>query len=160
MAVKSSFPRWSALVACGGGASRCAYGCTGCGACVSACKLGAIRLPEGGPARVDADRCAACGACVRACPQGIIRLHDRGNPIAVLCSNREKGALARERCGHSCIGCGLCQRACGAAAIQVAEHRAVIDEARCLGCGMCAVSCPRQVIRDLRGILTAGLSLK
>ena len=154
MAVKKRFPFQSALVACGGGASRCTYGCTGCGACVSACRFEAIQLPERGPARVEEDRCIACGACVSACPQGIIRLHDCGNPIVVLCSNREKGALARERCGRSCIGCGLCQRSCGAGAVRV-EHRAVIDESRCLSCGMCAVSCPRHAIRDLRGVLTA-----
>ncbi len=45
--------------------------CTGCGACVTACPTGAIRLVNG-VATVDADRCRECEVCMRACPVGAI----------------------------------------------------------------------------------------
>ena len=63
MAFKKKFPYKAALVACNGscGATReepkCAYGCLGCGACVSACKFGAIHLSDNGVADVD-------GSCI------------------------------------------------------------------------------------------------
>ena len=41
--------------------------CTGCGICVEACPVEAIRLADG-KARVDADTCVDCGACVSQCP--------------------------------------------------------------------------------------------
>ena len=59
MAFKKKFPYKAALVACNGscGATReepkCAYGCLGCGACVSACKFGAIHLNDNGVADVE-----------------------------------------------------------------------------------------------------------
>lgn len=156
MAVKKIFPYRAALAACAAGCQEtgCAYGCTGCGACVSACKFGAVSLKDGA-AVVDEAACTGCGACARACPQQIIHIHECANYIVVKCSNRDKGAQARKQCPVSCIGCGLCERTCTAGAIKVTENRAVIDESICLSCGMCAVKCPRHVIHDLRGILTA-----
>ena len=142
-----------AVVACSQGSGACPYGCTGCGACAAACPTGAVRLLPGGPAEVAADRCAACGACVDACPQGIISLWDRANPIAVQCSNRERGALARRQCGGSCVACGLCEKICTAGAVRMEENRPLVDGELCLNCGMCAVNCPRGAIRDLRGLL-------
>ena len=59
MAVKKRFPYRAALVACNGGCRTakdgqgCADGCIGCGACIQACKLGAIFLNEYGAAEVD-----------------------------------------------------------------------------------------------------------
>ncbi len=41
--------------------------CTGCGVCVEACHLGAIRI-AGGKAVIDRARCVACGDCAKACP--------------------------------------------------------------------------------------------
>lgn len=156
MAVKKKFPYKAALVACSRGCpdGACTYGCMQCGACGAACKSGAIFTGANGAAEVAEDRCTACGACVRACPQGIIRLHDCANYIVAKCSNRDRGPLARQQCPASCIGCGVCEKACTAGAVQVVENCAVIDEDLCLSCGVCAVKCPRQVLRDLRGILT------
>ena len=60
-----------ALVACNGGCRNesCAYGCLGCGVCVSVCPAEAIALNENGVAEVDETRCLGCGACADACPQ-------------------------------------------------------------------------------------------
>jgi ferredoxin len=44
--------------------------CTGCGACVNVCPMGAVSLC--GVARVDSTRCAGCGLCVEHCPVGAI----------------------------------------------------------------------------------------
>ena len=41
--------------------------CTGCGACVGVCPVGAVSL-ENGTAVTDRSLCAGCGACIEACP--------------------------------------------------------------------------------------------
>ena len=45
--------------------------CIGCGACVSACPFGAMKLVDG-KAVVNPDLCTLCGACVEACPVNAI----------------------------------------------------------------------------------------
>ncbi len=45
--------------------------CTGCGVCVTACPVQAIRL-EDGVARIDTQTCRARGACTDACPRHAI----------------------------------------------------------------------------------------
>jgi len=46
--------------------------CTGCGACVKVCPVGAIALMDG-KARVDEELCTGCGACVGVCPEDAIQ---------------------------------------------------------------------------------------
>lgn len=131
-----------------------------CGACVEACRFGAVQINDLGCAEVDEEKCIGCGACARKCPRGLIDLRRTEYRIAVLCSNRDKGfdpatkTGARTVCDVSCIGCGLCVKKCPADAIHVVEFRAVIDYDRCLSCGACGDVCPRHAIRDRFGIIT------
>jgi MinD superfamily P-loop ATPase len=50
--------------------------CTACGACLEACRFGAILPPgaTGDPYRVDAIACEGCGACALVCPVAGIQL--------------------------------------------------------------------------------------
>ena len=57
--------------------------CTGCGACVEVCPVGAIAL-VGGKARVDEETCIGCEACVDACPEGAIQPVAQGELVPVL----------------------------------------------------------------------------
>ena len=52
---------------------RVGEGCTGCGACLSACDAGAIALHDG-RASVDQSQCKGCGRCAAACPAGAIKV--------------------------------------------------------------------------------------
>jgi NAD-dependent dihydropyrimidine dehydrogenase PreA subunit len=50
--------------------------CTGCGACVELCPVGAIRLIEeasGNHAEIDQAKCQQCEVCIEACPEQAIR---------------------------------------------------------------------------------------
>lgn len=49
--------------------------CTGCGACVSACRFDAIAM-TGGKAVVDTSFCEGCDVCRRVCPENAISLVD------------------------------------------------------------------------------------
>ena len=46
--------------------------CVGCGACESACPVGAI-VDKDGKKEIDATKCAGCGSCAGACPMGAIK---------------------------------------------------------------------------------------
>jgi ferredoxin len=49
--------------------------CTGCGACVKRCQVGAVSVAaKKQPAVVNLDRCIGCGLCVPACPTQSITL--------------------------------------------------------------------------------------
>ena len=144
----------TAYVRCRGGSISCAYGCLGCGLCVSACRLDAISIGDAGIAEVNRDKCVGCGLCARACPQNIIGMIEDGYNIQPACSNKDMGKTAREACVNSCVACRLCERTCPADAVRVIDNKAVIDPEKCICCGMCAVKCPRGVIRDMNGIMT------
>lgn len=63
--------------------------CTGCGACVRACPVEAMRMtsandperPKSLVAVVDHDRCLGCGLCVRECSVSAIRLEERDERV-------------------------------------------------------------------------------
>ena len=56
--------------------------CTGCGACVDVCPVGAMALIDG-KARVNEETCTGCEACVDACPEDAIQPVVRGELVPV-----------------------------------------------------------------------------
>ena len=128
-----------------GGPKECQYGCVGLGSCVSVCKFGAISAKDG-VAVVDEEKCVACGACVKKCPKNLIRIVPQSKHHAVLCSNKDKGAIAKDLCKKSCIGCGICVKNCPNDAIKVENFLAKIDYDICWDCGVCAEKCPKKII--------------
>jgi len=51
--------------------------CSGCGACLDRCQMGAISLSAGDLAAVNPDRCIGCGLCVTICPTEALRLQGK-----------------------------------------------------------------------------------
>ena len=132
------------------GDTACAFGCLGCGDCVSACQFGAISMDPGtGLPVVDESRCTACGACAKACPKKIIELRNkgpRGMRVFVSCVNKDKGVVARKACSAACIGCGKCAKVCAQEAITVENNLAYIDFSKCKLCKKCVAECPTGAI--------------
>ena len=48
-------------------------GCIHCGACISVCPVGAIRMTRSFEVAFDKDRCISCKVCVPVCPVGAIK---------------------------------------------------------------------------------------
>ena len=135
------------------GETGCAFGCLGCGDCVSACQFGAIRMnEETGLPEVDDDKCTSCGACVKACPRHIIELRKKGpknRRVFVKCVSKDKGAIARKNCLNACIGCGKCQKECPFEAITVENNVAYINWQKCRLCRKCVAVCPTGAIHEI-----------
>lgn len=51
--------------------------CDGCGACISACPEGAIRIVNGKATLVKESLCDGLGACIKECPRGAITIEER-----------------------------------------------------------------------------------
>ncbi|NLN64756.1 MAG: RnfABCDGE type electron transport complex subunit B [Clostridiaceae bacterium] len=128
-----------------GGPSSCIYGCVGMGSCMKVCPFGAISV-ENGLARINEAKCNACGKCVAECPKMIIRLVPACSEYSVVCSNHEKGAVARKNCQVACIGCQKCVKTCPVEAITMDNLCAVIDPVKCENCGKCIEVCPTKAI--------------
>ena len=88
-----------------GGPKTCSFACIGLGDCTKVCKFDAIHIVDG-VAKVDKDKCTGCGACANICPKQVIMI-DAGGPRkpVVMCSNKDKGAVANKLCTTSCIAC-------------------------------------------------------
>ncbi len=135
----------------GMGETQCLYGCLGEGDCEHACLFGAIKVdPVTRIAQVDESKCTGCGVCAKTCPRGIIELRPlgpKGRRMAVLCNNKDKGALAVKECKNSCIGCGKCVKTCEKfEAITLDANLARIDPDKCRLCRKCEEACPRGAI--------------
>lgn len=125
-----------------GGPKDCIYGCLGLGDCVKACPYHAIKLCNG-VAVVNSELCKACKQCVAACPKKLIELLPLNkSKAAVLCKNKDKGAVARKECKMACIGCMKCVKVCEAEAVTVVNFNAHVDTEKCTGCGKCKEACP------------------
>ena len=131
-----------------GGPDACNYGCLGCGDCASVCPVEAICLMDG-IARVDRRICIGCGLCVKTCPKAIITLVPAVKTVANLCSNRDKGAVARKLCTNACIACKKCEKSCPTGAITVVDNLAVIDYDKCVDCGACVEGCPTHCLQKI-----------
>ena len=64
-----------------------------------------------------------------------------------MCSNKDKGAVARKVCQVACIACGKCARTCEYGAITVENNLARIDPDKCCACGKCVEACPTGCIK-------------
>lgn len=154
-------PRPVAFVRCGGaspvceGGPVCEQGCVGCGACVAACKFGAVSINDHGVAVVDRELCRGCSMCMRKCPRGVIEMVSPDRPIRVRCINASPGKESRAKCAVSCVACGACVRVCPADAIHLDGYHAAIDYELCFACGMCATKCPRDAISDAFGMFAS-----
>ncbi len=127
---------------------ECDYGCLGYGSCVNACTYGGIRI-QNGVAVVDPEKCMGCGACAAVCPKGLIELVPSDKPVAVKCSNKDRGPEVKKVCTAGCIGCKICTKQCESEAITVEGNLAHIDYEKCTGCEKCAEKCPSHVIRKI-----------
>lgn len=131
-----------------GGPNVCLRGCVGCGDCTKECPVNAICLVDG-VARVDSRLCINCGMCVKTCPKGIIFMVPASGKAVMLCSNTDKGAVARKACKNACIGCKKCELNCPEKAIKVENNLAVIDYDKCTGCGVCVENCPTHCLKTI-----------
>lgn len=135
------------------GDTACAYGCLGCGDCVTSCQFDAIHMDQVTQLPIiAADKCVACGACVKVCPRNIIELRNKGpkdRRIYVSCVNKDKGSIARKACKVACIGCGKCAKECPFEAITVTNNLAYIDFTKCRLCRKCVGVCPTGAIHEV-----------
>lgn len=132
-----------------GGTNSCRFGCLGYGDCAAVCPSGAICL-EDGIARVDTSKCLGCRLCEQTCPKHVITMLPQEAPVAVMCSNKQKGADARKACTNACIACRKCEKNCPNGAISIKDNLAVVDYAKCRGCGLCTSECPTGCIKNVR----------
>ena len=139
-----------------GGDGKCTYGCIGLGDCVKVCPQEAICI-ENGMAHIDTRKCIGCGLCAKACPRGIISIMDDVERVLVTCNNKDKGAVARQKCSNGCIGCKKCEKNCPTGAIKVVDNLATIDYSLCTKCELCAENCPVGciLVSDFNGIHNA-----
>ncbi len=121
--------------------------CRTCGACVGACKTGAIQLVASGNAEahseIDEDKCVRCGYCSRVCPTEAIK-YGKILPRSVVGG---KAIVVNQK---DCIGCMTCTRVCpskGAINVGKISKLPYIDPSYCARCEECLEVCPSTAIK-------------
>jgi Na+-translocating ferredoxin:NAD+ oxidoreductase RNF subunit RnfB len=127
---------------------ECSYACMGLGTCARACPFGAITMSPTGLPRVNESRCTGCAVCVAVCPKKVLSVDGVDSRVHVLCSSRDKGAVARKLCERACIACGRCVKECPSGAIKIEDFLACFDYSKCVSCGKCMIVCPTGAIGD------------
>ncbi|MEI6578828.1 MAG: 4Fe-4S binding protein [Eubacteriales bacterium] len=128
------------------GQKSCNYGCLGFGDCVEVCDYNAIHICDD-IARINPLACRACQKCLLVCPKDLIEMMPLHlAKAAVLCANKEKGAITRKQCKTGCITCLLCVKICETNAITMIEGCAKVDYDKCTACGKCKDVCPTKAI--------------
>lgn len=120
--------------------------CTGCGRCVEACELEAVRLVEGGVA-IERKKCTNCGSCVEVCAPKA--LHVYGTEMSVDEVLRE---VMKDKAFYENSGGGV--TASGGEPLSQAEFVAELFE-RCKGAGVhtCLETCGFADFRDWAKVL-------
>ena len=121
--------------------------CRRCGACVNACRTGAIQLISSGKEEahsvIDEEKCVKCGYCSRVCPTEAIKYGE----ILPRSVAGGKGVVVNEK---QCIGCMTCTRVCpskGAINVGKVSKLPYINPAYCARCEECMDVCPSTAIR-------------
>lgn len=121
--------------------------CKICGACVSACKTGAIHLTSSGSEKIhseiDEDKCVSCGYCFRSCPTDAIKYGE----ILPRTVSVGRAIVVNQK---NCIGCMTCTRICpsrGAINVGKINKLPYIDPSYCARCEECMEICPSSAIK-------------
>jgi len=121
--------------------------CLNCGACVAACRTGAIELVSSGGEEVHSeiheDKCIRCGYCARVCPAEAIK-YGEILPRSVVGG---KAVIVDQK---ECSGCMTCTRVCpskGAINIGEVSKLPYIDPSYCARCEECMNVCPSTAIK-------------
>lgn len=114
-----------------------ANACTGCGACLRACRFHAVTL-AGGKAAVDPLACEGCGVCERLCPSGAVALHDDVAGALALYTNGAVFSTATLRAGRGNSGKLVTEVKLALFAAASGKSLAVIDGAPGIGCPVIA----------------------
>lgn len=121
--------------------------CRQCGACVGACRTGAIELISSGTEEahvvIDEDKCVRCGYCSRFCPMEAIK-YGEILPRSVV---KGKAIVVNQK---DCIGCMTCTRVCpsrGAINVGKVSKLPYIHPSYCARCEECMGACPSTAIK-------------